>query len=62
MMATIETGLTMQSAGPVREEWQPIHLSYLYQGSAFDIVHCAQQIYTGTAASDSQVLLDRPRR
>ena len=22
-----ETGLTMQSAGPVREEWQPIHLS-----------------------------------
>ena len=57
-----ETGLTMQSAGPVREEWQPIHLSYLYQGSAFDIVHCAQQIYTGTAASDSQVLLDRPRR
>ena len=30
-----ETGLTMQSAGPVREEWQPIHLSYLYQGSEF---------------------------
>ena len=25
----------MQSAGPVREEWQPIHLSYLYQGSEF---------------------------
>ena len=30
-----ETGLTMQSAGPVREEWQPIHMSYLYQGSEF---------------------------
>ena len=30
-----EIGLTMQSAGPVREEWQPIHLSYLYQGSEF---------------------------
>ena len=30
-----ETGLTMHSAGPVREEWQPIHLSYLYQGSEF---------------------------
>ena len=28
-----ETGLTMQSAGPVREEWQPIYMSYLYQGS-----------------------------
>ena len=26
------------------------------------IVHCAQQIYTGTAASDSQALLDRPRK
>ena len=25
----------MQSAGPVREEWQPIHMSYLYQGSEF---------------------------
>ena len=24
-----ETGLTMQSAGPVPEEWQPIHMSYL---------------------------------
>ena len=24
-----ETGLTMQSAGPVREEWQPIHMSHL---------------------------------
>ena len=30
-----ETGLTMQSAGPVREEWQPIQLSYLFQGSEF---------------------------
>ena len=30
-----ETGLTMQSVGPVREEWQPIHMSYLYQGSEF---------------------------
>ena len=30
-----ETGLTMQSAGPVREEWQPIYMSYLYQGSEF---------------------------
>jgi len=25
----------MQSAGPIREEWKPIYLSYLYQGSEF---------------------------
>ena len=30
-----ETGLTMQSAGPVREEWQSIQLAYLFQGSEF---------------------------
>ena len=32
------------------------------KGYTFDIVHCAQQIYTGTAPSDSQALLDRPRK
>ena len=32
------------------------------KGYTFDIVHCAHQIYTGTAASDSQALLDRPRK
>ena len=32
------------------------------KGYTFDIVHCAQQIYTGTAASDSQASLDRPRK
>ena len=30
-----ETGLTMQSAGPIREAWQPIQLSYLFKGSEF---------------------------
>ena len=30
-----ETGLTMQSAGPVREPWQPIQLEYLFKGSEF---------------------------
>ena len=30
-----ETGLTMQSAGPIREAWQPIRLSYLFKGSEF---------------------------
>ena len=30
-----ETGLTMQSAGPVREAWQPIQFSYLFKGSEF---------------------------
>ena len=30
-----ETGLTMQGAGPVRQEWQPVQLSYLYKGSEF---------------------------
>ena len=30
-----ETGLTMQKAGPVRQEWQPVQLSYLYKGSEF---------------------------
>ena len=30
-----ETGLTMQSAGPVCEEWHPIQLSYLFEGSEF---------------------------
>jgi hypothetical protein len=30
-----ETGLTMQSAGPVLEEWQSIQLSYLFKGSEF---------------------------
>ena len=30
-----ETGLTMQSAGPIREAGQPIRLSYLFKGSEF---------------------------
>jgi hypothetical protein len=30
-----ETGLTMQSAGPAREAWQPIQFSYLFKGSEF---------------------------
>ena len=30
-----ETGLTMQSAGPIREAWQPILFSYLFKGSEF---------------------------
>jgi hypothetical protein len=30
-----ETGLTMQSAGPVREPWQPIQFTYLFKGSEF---------------------------
>ena len=32
------------------------------KGYTFDIVQCAQQIYTGTAASESQTSLDRPRK
>ena len=32
------------------------------KGHTFDIVHCAQQMYTGTASSDSQAMLDRPRK
>ena len=30
-----ETGLTMQSAGPVLDEWQAIQLSYMFKGSEF---------------------------
>ena len=30
-----ETGLTMQSAGPVREPWQSIQFEYLFKGSEF---------------------------
>ena len=30
-----ETGLTMQSAGPIREAWQPVLFSYLFKGSEF---------------------------
>ena len=30
-----ETGLTMQSAGPIREPWQPIALEFLFKGSEF---------------------------
>ena len=30
-----ETGLTMQSAGPVREPWQTIQFAYLFKGSEF---------------------------
>ena len=33
MMATMKK-LTMQSAGPVREEWQPIYMSYLIKGAS----------------------------
>ena len=32
------------------------------KGYTFDIVHCAQQMYTGTASSDSQAMLDRSRK
>ena len=30
-----ETGLTMQSAGPIREPWQPIEFEFLFKGSEF---------------------------
>ena len=30
-----ETGLTMQSAGPTREPWQPIAFEFLFKGSEF---------------------------
>ena len=30
-----ETGLTMQSAGPVREPWQSIQFEFLFKGSEF---------------------------
>ena len=30
-----ETGLTMQSAGPIREPWQPIAFEFLFKGSEF---------------------------
>ena len=30
-----ETGLTMQSAGPIRQPWQPIALEFLFKGSEF---------------------------
>ena len=30
-----ETGLTLQSAGPVFDEWQAIQLSYMFKGSEF---------------------------
>ena len=30
-----ETGLTMQSAGPVREPWQPVELEFQFKGSEF---------------------------
>ena len=32
------------------------------KGHTFDVVHCAQQMYTGTASSESQAMLDRPRK
>ena len=32
------------------------------KGHTFDIVHCAQQMYTGMASSESQAMLDRPRK
>ena len=35
------------------------HMADGSQGYTFDIVHCAQQMYTGTASSDSQAMLDR---
>ena len=30
-----ETGLTMQSAGPIREPWQPVELEFQFKGSEF---------------------------
>ena len=30
-----ETGLTMQSAGPIREPWQSIEFEFLFKGSEF---------------------------
>ena len=30
-----ETGLTMQSAGPIRQPWQPIAFEFLFKGSEF---------------------------
>ena len=30
-----ETGLTMQSAGPIREPWQPVEFEFQFKGSKF---------------------------
>ena len=35
MLSPNETGLTMQSAGPVRELWQPVELEFQFKGSEF---------------------------
>ena len=32
---SFKTGLTMQSAGPIREPWQPIAFEFLFKGSEF---------------------------
>ena len=39
------------------EDWQAE-----MKGEVFDLVQCAQRIYTGAAASTSQVLIDRPQK
>ena len=35
LLSANETGLTMQSAGPIREPWQPIAFEFLFKGSEF---------------------------
>ena len=44
------------ASGSHPEDWQAE-----MKGEVFDLVQCAQRIYTGAAASTSQVLIDRPQ-
>jgi hypothetical protein len=32
-----ETGLTMQSAGPIREPWQPVEFEFQFKAASLDI-------------------------
>jgi hypothetical protein len=40
----------------------PEHWQTEIKGEVFDLVQCAQRIYTGAAASMSKVLIDRPQK
>ena len=45
-----ETGLTMQSAGPVREPWQPVELEFQFKGSDGKSREDAMRLHSDTQA------------
>ena len=57
LVQAAELGFGLPTVFKAPEKWHTV-----VKGQTFDVVQCAQRIYTGVAASESLTSLDRPRK